>query len=47
LPAWSRATQQDHFDILKKASDEILARNDQPGDLSQAAELRGSTESRC
>jgi acyl-CoA reductase-like NAD-dependent aldehyde dehydrogenase len=33
LPAWSRATPQTRFDILKKASDEILARKDELGRL--------------
>ncbi|WP_233855391.1 aldehyde dehydrogenase family protein [Paraburkholderia sp. HD33-4] len=33
LPGWSRATPQARFDILKKASDEILARKDELGRL--------------
>ncbi|MET0970906.1 MAG: aldehyde dehydrogenase family protein [Tardiphaga sp.] len=31
FPAWSRATPQVRYDILKKASDEILARKDELG----------------
>jgi alpha-ketoglutaric semialdehyde dehydrogenase len=33
FPAWSRATPQVRYDILKKASDEILARKDELGRL--------------
>jgi acyl-CoA reductase-like NAD-dependent aldehyde dehydrogenase len=33
LPAWSRSTPQTRFDILKKTSDEILARKDELGRL--------------
>ncbi|OUL90608.1 aldehyde dehydrogenase family protein [Paraburkholderia hospita] len=33
LPAWSRTTPQERFDILRKASDEILARKDELGRL--------------
>src|SRR5256884_3096772 len=33
FPAWSRSTPQARYDILKKASDEILARKDQLGRL--------------
>ncbi|MFL9861867.1 aldehyde dehydrogenase family protein [Paraburkholderia madseniana] len=33
FPAWSRTTPQQRFDILKKASDEILARKDELGRL--------------
>src|SRR5260370_36580319 len=33
FPAWSRATPQLRYDILKKASDEILARKDELGRL--------------
>jgi aldehyde dehydrogenase (NAD+) len=33
LPAWSRSTPQVRFDILRKASDEILARKDELGRL--------------
>jgi acyl-CoA reductase-like NAD-dependent aldehyde dehydrogenase len=31
FPAWSRATPQERYDILKKASDEVLARKDELG----------------
>ena len=33
FPAWSRSTPQARYDILKKASDEILARKDELGRL--------------
>src|SRR6266567_7642891 len=33
FPAWSRSTPQERYDILKKASDEILARKDELGRL--------------
>ena len=33
FPAWSRSTPQVRYDILKKASDEILARKDELGRL--------------
>src|SRR6187549_2367997 len=33
FPAWSRSTPQLRYDILKKASDEILARKDELGRL--------------
>jgi alpha-ketoglutaric semialdehyde dehydrogenase len=33
FPAWSRSTPQTRYDILKKASDEILARKDELGRL--------------
>jgi alpha-ketoglutaric semialdehyde dehydrogenase len=33
FPAWSRTTPQERFDILKKASDEILTRKDELGRL--------------
>ena len=33
FPAWSRTTPQERYDILKKASDEILARKDELGRL--------------
>ncbi|MFM0133670.1 aldehyde dehydrogenase family protein [Paraburkholderia sediminicola] len=33
FPAWSRTTPQERFDILKKASDEIVARKDELGRL--------------
>jgi acyl-CoA reductase-like NAD-dependent aldehyde dehydrogenase len=33
FPSWSRATPQVRYDILKKASDEILARKDELGRL--------------
>lgn len=33
FPAWSRTTPQDRYEILKKASDEILARKDELGTL--------------
>src|SRR6185369_8344649 len=33
FPAWSRSTPQARYDILKKASDEILARKDELGQL--------------
>ncbi|BCZ84752.1 dehydrogenase [Paraburkholderia terrae] len=33
FPAWSHATSQTRFDILKKASDEILSRKDELGRL--------------
>jgi len=31
FPAWSRTTPQERYDILKKASDEVLARRDELG----------------
>jgi acyl-CoA reductase-like NAD-dependent aldehyde dehydrogenase len=31
FPAWSRTTPQERYDILKKASDEVLARKDELG----------------
>ncbi|QYY33385.1 aldehyde dehydrogenase family protein [Cupriavidus pinatubonensis] len=33
FPAWSRATSQERFDILRKASDEIIARKEELGRL--------------
>ena len=33
FPAWSRTTPQERYEILKKASDEILARKDELGKL--------------
>ncbi len=33
FPAWSRSTPQERYDILKKASDEILARKEELGRL--------------
>ena len=33
LPAWSRSTPQERYDILKKAADEIFARKDELGRL--------------
>lgn len=33
FPAWSRSTPQVRYDVLKKASDEILARKDELGRL--------------
>jgi acyl-CoA reductase-like NAD-dependent aldehyde dehydrogenase len=33
FPAWSRATPQERYDVLKKASDEILARREELGRL--------------
>ena len=33
FPAWSRTTPQERYEILKKASDEILARKDELGRL--------------
>ncbi len=33
VPAWSRSTPQERYEILKKASDEILARKDELGRL--------------
>ncbi|WP_406855844.1 aldehyde dehydrogenase family protein [Alsobacter sp. KACC 23698] len=33
FPAWSRSTPQERYEILKKASDEILARKDELGRL--------------
>jgi aldehyde dehydrogenase (NAD+) len=33
FPTWSRSTPQARYDILKKASDEILARKDELGRL--------------
>ncbi len=33
FPAWSRSTPQERYDILKKASDEILARREELGRL--------------
>ena len=33
FPAWSRTTPQERYDILKRASDEILARKDELGRL--------------
>jgi aldehyde dehydrogenase (NAD+) len=31
FPAWSRSTPQERYDVLKKASDEVLARKDELG----------------
>ena len=33
FPAWSRSTPQERYEILKKASDEILARREELGRL--------------
>src|SRR5256886_4582492 len=40
FPAWSRSTPQARYDILKKASDEILARKDELGRLLSREEGR-------
>ena len=40
FPAWSRTTPQERYDILKKASDEVLARKEELGRILSREESK-------